>query len=766
MTESADLAPIREAVRALCADFPGEYWRALDRERAYPEKFVAALTKAGFLAALIPEEYGGSGLTMTAAAAIMEEIQASGCNGAACHAQMYTMGTLLRHGSAEQKKRYLPGIARGDLRLQAFGVTEPTSGTDTLSLRTTAVRDGNDGYVVNGQKIWTSRAEHSDLMLLLARTTPRDQVKKRTDGLSVFLVDMREVKGNGLTIRPIRTMMNHATTEVFFENMRVPAENLIGEEGEGFRYILSGMNAERILIAAECIGDAKWFIAESHGLCRRARGVRPADRPEPGRPVSDRARLHQHARRRTDGARSGRALRSRQGLRRRSEHGQASCRRSVVGGGRHVRANPWRLRLRRRIRYRAQIPRDPALYGGADLDQSGAVLHRRARPGTAEVVLSKALPLSGLLVVSLEQAVAAPMCTCRLADAGARVIKIERPEGDFARGYDDLVHGECSYFVWLNRGKESVVLDLGKPEDKALLAAMLARADMFVQNLKPGAVAKLGFPIAKLRREHPRLICCSISGFGESGPHAKRKAYDMLIQAESGLASITGTAEPSRVGVSVVDIASGMNAYEAILEALIARERTGEGAELSISMFDAMADWMTVPLLQQEAGAPPQRIGLAHTSISPYGAFRSRDGVDILISIQSDREWRVLAEKVLGDAALAADPAFATNVERVKRRAETDGRVAKVFGALDADALEEKLAAADIAFARVNSPADLARHPHLRRITIGTPSGPVSYPAPAERSAAASRHYGPVPALGEHTDKVRAEFMAATIDAK
>jgi acyl-CoA dehydrogenase len=261
MTESAELAPIRAAVRALCADFPGEYWRTLDRERAYPDKFVAALTKAGFLAALIPEEYGGSGLTMTAAAAIMEEIQASGCNGAACHAQMYTMGTVLRHGSAEQKKRYLPGIARGELRLQAFGVTEPTSGTDTLSLRTTAVRDGNDAYIVNGQKIWTSRAEHSDLMLLLARTAPRETAKKRTDGLSVFLVDMREVKG--LTIRPIRTMMNHATTEVFFENMRVPAENLIGAEGEGFRYILSGMNAERILIAAECIGDAKWFIEKA-----------------------------------------------------------------------------------------------------------------------------------------------------------------------------------------------------------------------------------------------------------------------------------------------------------------------------------------------------------------------------------------------------------------------------------------------------------------------------------------------------------------------
>jgi formyl-CoA transferase len=376
------------------------------------------------------------------------------------------------------------------------------------------------------------------------------------------------------------------------------------------------------------------------------------------------------------------------------------------------------------------------------------------------------LPLSGLLVVSLEQAVAAPMCSCRLADAGARVIKIERPEGDFARGYDDLVHGECSYFVWLNRGKESVVLDLTDAADKTLLDAMLAHADVFVQNLKPGSAAKLGFGAAGLRKKYPRLICCSISGFGETGPYAARKSYDMLIQAESGLASITGTVEPARVGVSVCDIASGLNAYEAILAALIDRQRTGEGAELAISMFDAMADWMAVPLLQEEAGAPPQRIGLAHTSIAPYGAFRTRDGVDVLISIQSDREWRVLAEKVLGDAALAADPAFATNVERVKRRPETDGRVAAVFGALDAETLTQKLAAADIAFARVNSPADLARHPHLRRITVGTPSGPVSYPAPAERNASATRRYGPVPALGEHTERVRAEFMPSTIAAQ
>jgi alkylation response protein AidB-like acyl-CoA dehydrogenase len=258
--ESNDNHPeIREAVRRLCRDFPGEYWRERDRTKAYPSEFVAALTDAGFLAVLIPEEYGGAGLPLSAAAAILEEIHRAGGNGAACHAQMYTMGTLLRHGSEAQKRRFLPAIASGELRMQAFGVTEPSSGSDTAAIATFAEKRG-DHYVVSGQKIWTSRAEHSDLMLLLARTSPRDDQAKRSDGLSVFIVDMREARDNGLELRPIRTLMNHATTEVFFDGVRIPAENLIGGEGKGFRYILSGMNAERILIAAECIGDAKWFI--------------------------------------------------------------------------------------------------------------------------------------------------------------------------------------------------------------------------------------------------------------------------------------------------------------------------------------------------------------------------------------------------------------------------------------------------------------------------------------------------------------------------
>lgn len=266
---------IRNSVRHLCLGFPGEYWREKDRERAYPTEFVQALTQSGFLACLIPEEYGGSGLGISEGGAILEEIQASGCNGGACHAQMYTMGTVLRHGSEKQKRMLLPGIASGDLRLQAFGVTEPTSGTDTSRIRTTAEKDGGE-YVVNGQKVWTSRIEHSDFMLLLARTASRDAGEKPHDGMSVFLIDIRELKGKGLEIKPLRAMINHATTEVFFDEMRIPADALVGEEGKGFRYILDGMNAERILIAAETIGDSRWFIDKARKYaCERQVFGRP-----------------------------------------------------------------------------------------------------------------------------------------------------------------------------------------------------------------------------------------------------------------------------------------------------------------------------------------------------------------------------------------------------------------------------------------------------------------------------------------------------------
>ena len=314
-----------------------------------------------------------------------------------------------------------------------------------------------------------------------------------------------------------------------------------------------------------------------------------------------------------------------------------------------------------------------------------------------------ALPLEGLLVVSVEQAVAAPHCTCKLADAGARVIKVERPEGDFARRYDAWCTARAPISSGSIAASSRWCSTSPRPTTRRCSKPCSAKADVFVQNLKPGALAKLGFAFERLRKDYPRLICCSISGYGESGPYAQRKAYDMLIQAESGLSSITGGPEaPARAGVSVVDIAAGMNAYEAILEALLARGRSGEGAAIAISMFDAMADWMAVPLLQHEGGDTPKRIGLAHTSISPYGAFKTRDGGDVLISIQNDREWRVLAEHVMGDKALADDPNFATNVERVKRRAETDGRVAAAFAKIDVEPLVEKLARYDIAFGRIN----------------------------------------------------------------
>jgi len=365
-----------------------------------------------------------------------------------------------------------------------------------------------------------------------------------------------------------------------------------------------------------------------------------------------------------------------------------------------------------------------------------------------------------MLVVSVEQAVAAPLCSCRLAEAGARVIKIERQEGDFARGYDRAALGESSYFVWLNRGKESVVLDIKNQQDRDLLARLISRADVLVQNLMPGAMARAGFDLEEVRHRHPRLVICSISGYGESGPYAQRKAYDLLIQAEAGLSSVTGGPEgPARVGVSVVDIAAGLNAYEAILEALIKRARTGEGTAISVSMFDAMAEWMTIPLLNQEFGNPFKRVGLAHPTIVPYGVFKTRDGADILIAIQNDREWRVLAEKVLGDAALGIDAKFATVTSRLQHRAATDAAVAAVFGKLDVEPLMQKLAGADIAFARVNDSALLATHPHLRRITVAAPSGPVHLPAPAAERAEEPRRYGAVPALGEHSESVRKEFL-------
>ncbi len=370
--------------------------------------------------------------------------------------------------------------------------------------------------------------------------------------------------------------------------------------------------------------------------------------------------------------------------------------------------------------------------------------------------------LDGVLVVALEQAVAAPYCTSRLADAGARVIKIERAEGDFARYYDHVAHGESAYFVWINRGKESICLDIKRDEDARLLAAMIARADVFVQNLAPGAAARAGFDSAALREQYPRLITVDISGYGEDGPYRDMKAYDLLVQCETGLAAITGAPEqPGRVGVSVCDIACGMYAHAAVLEALLARQQTGQGRGIAVSLFDALADWMTVPLLhQQYGGVAPERVGLHHPSIAPYGAYACQGGEQVVISIQNEREWVRFCAEVLDAPALATDARFAGNPARCANRPELDREIDRVFCRYPRAELAQRLGAAGIAYAAVNSVADLAAHTQLRRTTVATPTGPVAVVAPPARVRGAAAALGAVPALGEHDEALRREFAA------
>ncbi len=368
--------------------------------------------------------------------------------------------------------------------------------------------------------------------------------------------------------------------------------------------------------------------------------------------------------------------------------------------------------------------------------------------------------LDGVLVVTLEQAVAAPYCTSRLADAGARVIKVERAEGDFARHYDHVAHGESAYFVWINRGKESICLDIKQEDDAQLLARMVAEADVFVQNLAPGAAARAGFDSAKLREANPKLITVDISGYGEEGPYRDMKAYDLLVQCETGLAAITGAPEqPGRVGVSVCDIACGMYAHSAVLEALLARERAGEGRAIKVSLFDALADWMTVPLLhQQYGGAAPERVGLHHPSIAPYGAYVCEGGEQVVISIQNEREWVRFCTDVLALPELATDERFASNPARCANRPALDDQINAVFSRYSRGALSERLREGGIAYGAVNAVADLVEHAQLRRTDVATPSGPVSIVAPPAQVRGADAALGAVPDVGEHSAALRREF--------
>ncbi len=370
--------------------------------------------------------------------------------------------------------------------------------------------------------------------------------------------------------------------------------------------------------------------------------------------------------------------------------------------------------------------------------------------------------LEGILVVSVEQAVAAPYASSRLADAGARVIKVERPEGDFARGYDALVHGESAYFVWLNRGKESICLDLKNSADAGLLSRMIGEADVFIQNLAPGAIDKLGFAPETLRAANERLITCSISGYGDEGPYRDLKAYDLLVQAESGLSSITGNEQgAARVGVSVCDIAAGMTAFQGILQALFAREQSGRGRHISVSLYHALADWMNVPYLQfAYGGKVPERAGLNHATIAPYGAYACGDGKAVLISIQNEREWAALCSDVLGDAAIAADPRFTDNSKRVANRPALDAVINKAFCSAPRETIVAKLERARVAYGRVSTLEDVTRHPQNRYVEVDTPSGPVRCLAPGAIFDGTSPSFGAVPALGEHSDSLRVEFSA------
>jgi itaconate CoA-transferase len=368
--------------------------------------------------------------------------------------------------------------------------------------------------------------------------------------------------------------------------------------------------------------------------------------------------------------------------------------------------------------------------------------------------------LEGVLVVALEQAVAAPFCTSRLADAGARVIKIERGSGDLARKYDEVAHGESAYFVWLNRGKQSLTLDIKQPDDAALLKRVVIKADVFVQNLAPGAAERAGFGAAALRAQNPRLIVCDITGYGDSGPYAEMKAYDFLIQCETGLASITGGPEaPGRVGVSVADIGCGMYAHAAILQALYARERSGEGCRISVSLFDGIADWMAVPLIQREyTGQEPKRLGLAHASIAPYGAYRAGDGAQFIIAVQTEAEWASLCRGVLDRPDMIDDPRFASNSRRAAHRPELDAEMTVALSRFDAAAMAAALRDANIAFGRYNNVGEFAGHSQLRRAEVQTPTGPVSVPAPAPLFDGQKTALGPVPAVGEHSEAIRREF--------
>ncbi len=751
--------------------------RELEHANTYPDKLIEQMKQLGIYGLAIPEPWGDAQVSTPCYAQITEELSRGWMSLAgAMGGHTVVAKLLLAYGTDEQKDAYLPRMATGELRA-TMALTEPGGGSDLQAMRTSARRDG-DGYVISGSKMWITNARRSGLTALLCKTDPA--AKPAHAGISIILAE----PGPGFTVSRDLPKLGYKgveSCELAFEDYRVPASALLGgREGEGFGQMMRGLEIGRIQVAARALGVGQAALDDSlrYAQQREAFGVPIWKHQSIGNYLADMVtkltaarQLVMYAARCYD---SGRRADMEVGMAKlfASETAMEIALNAVrIHGGygystefdveRYFRDAPLMIvgegtnEIQRNVIARQLIQRHPAAGEGVTVEPGGLM------SGSS----SSALPLDGLLVVALEQAVAAPFATRQLADLGARVIKIERAgAGDFARGYDTSVLGQASYFVWLNRGKESVELDVKSAGGQQAMAALLARADVFVQNLAPGAAARLGLGASDLLARHPRLICCSVSGYGPDGPYAGKKAYDLLVQCEAGLLSVTGTPEaPCKAGISVADIAAGMYAYSGVLTALYERERTGRGSSFEVSLLDALGEWMSQPYLYTVYGdREVRRTGARHASISPYGPYQARGG-EVFIGLQNEREWAVLCERVLGRPDLIADTRFATNPDRVKHDDELTEIIEGVLGAMAPDEVVARLDTAGIASARLRTPAEFAAHPQLeardRWREAGTPAGPVRALLPPVTVPGREAAMGAVPALGEHTESVLAEFL-------
>ena len=740
--------------------------RELEHANTYPDKLIEQMKQLGIFGLAIGEPWGDAQVSTSCYALITEELARGWMSLAgAMGGHTVVAKLLLTYGTQEQKRAYLPRMATGELRA-TMALTEPGGGSDLQAIRTVARRDGKS-YVINGSKTWITNARRSGLTALLCKTDPA--ARPAHAGISIILAE----PGPGFAASRDLPKLGYKgveSCELTFTDFRVPGTALLGErEGEGFAQMMRGLEIGRIQVASRAVGVGQAALDDAlrYAQQREAFGKPIWKHQSIGNYLADMVtkltaarQLVLYAARCYD---SGRRADMEAGMAKlfASETAMEIALDAVrIHGGygystefdveRYFRDAPLMIvgegtnEIQRNIIARQLVQRHPA----------GST--RPADPAPAPT-----LPLAGIMVVALEQAVAVPFATRQLADLGARVIKVERPgTGDFARGYDRSVLGQASYFVWLNRGKESVELDVKSADGQAALAALLDRADVFVQNLAPGAAERLGLGAAELRARHPRLICCSVSGYGPDGPYAGKKAYDLLVQCEAGLLSVTGTPEtPCKAGISVADIAAGMYAYSGVLTALYERERTGSGSSLEVSLLDALGEWMSQPYYYTVYGEQDvRRTGARHASISPYGPYL---GGQVFLGLQNEREWAVLCERVLGRPDLVTDERFATNPDRVAHDGELTAIIEAALGAMTPDEIVARLDQAGIASARLRTPAEFAAHPQLapRWREVDTPAGPVRALLPPVNVPGREPAMGAVPALGQHTDAVLAEFL-------